>query len=248
MRSFLLIWRRELTAYFFSPLAYVVMIFFLIIMGYSFWFLASLLAGGPAGISVMNELFGSFFFWMPMLIVAPVLTMRLLAEEKRTGTIETLLTAPVGDAAVVLGKYAGALSFFVVMWLPTAAYVFVLHRFSAESAPVDFGPLLAGYLGTLLVGAFYLSLGVFCSAITGNQIIAAMASFALLAVIFFAGLLGDSTQNEILRQVCDHISSVKHMRDFSRGAIDSRPVVFHLSGSALMLFLAIRVLDSRHWK
>ncbi len=248
MRSFSLIWCRELMAYFLSPLAYVIMIFFLAVMGYSFWFLAELLAGGNAGVSVMNELFGSFFFWMPMLVVTPVLTMRLLAEEKRSGTIETLLTAPVSDAAVVLGKYAGALSFFAVMWLPTAAYAFILRRLSAESAPIDAGPLLAGYLGTLLVAAFYLSWGVLCSALTGNQVIAAMATFAMLAMVFFAGLLGDSTHNELLRQACNYISSVKHMRDFARGAIDSRPIVFHLSGAAFLLFAAIRLLDSRHWK
>ena len=235
-------------AYFLSPLAYVVMIFFLVIMGYSFWFLASLLAGGQANVSVMNELFGSFFFWLPMLIVSPVLTMRLLAEERRSGTLETLLTVPVGDTAVVLGKYFGALSFFIVMWLPTVSYAFLLHRFSAESAPVDFGPLIGGYLGALVVGAFYLAVGIFCSSVTGNQIVAAMAAFALLALVFFAGLLGESTHGETLRQVCNYASSVKHMRDFSRGVIDTRPIIFHISGAAFLLFAAIRVLDSRHWK
>jgi ABC-2 type transport system permease protein len=248
MRAFLLIWRRELLSFFLSPMAYAVMIFFLVIMGYSFWFLASLLAGGGAGVNVMNELFGSFFFWLPMLVIAPMLTMRSLAEERRSGTIETLLTAPVSDAAVVIGKYAGALSFFIAMWLPTAAYVFVLRRFSAESAPVDFGPLLGGYLGALLVGAFYLAIGVFCSALTSNQIIASMSAFALLALIFFAGLLGDATHNATLRHICDYISSVKHMRDFAHGTIDSRPVVFHLTGAAFFIFASIRALDSRHWK
>lgn len=248
MRTFLLLWRREVMSYFLSPLAYVVMIFFLVVMGYSFWFLTSLLAGGSPGINVVNELFGSFFFWLPMLVTAPMLTMRVLAEEKRSGTIETLLTAPVSDAAIVLGKYAGALSFFVVMWLPTAAYAFVLQRFSAESAPVDFGPLLGGYLGAFLVGALYLAAGVFCSALTSNQIIAAMASFALLGLLFFAGMLGDATQNERVREICDYASSVKFMRDFARGVIDTRPVVFHLSGAAFLLFAAIRILEARHWK
>lgn len=248
MRSFLLIWRRELMAYFLSPLAYVVTIFFLGVMGYSFWFLASLLAGGSTGVNVITELFGSFFFWLPILVTAPVLTMRLLAEEQQTGTLETLMTTPVGDTAVVLGKYAGALSFFVVMWAPTACYAFVLQRFSAEAAPVDPGPLLGAYAGLLLVGALYLAIGLFCSSITRNQVVAAMAAFALIVLVFFAGLMGESTRHEALRSFFNHISSVKHMRDFARGLIDTRPFVFHLGGAAFLLFATVRMLESRRWK
>lgn len=248
MRRFILIWKREVMGYFLSPVAYVVSIFFLLIMGYSFWLLCRLLADGKAGVAVMSELFGSFFFWLPMLVVAPLLTMRLIAEEKRSGTLETLLTAPVGDAPIVLGKFAGALTFFVAMWLPTATYAVILGRFSAESAPVDPGPMLAGYLGTLLIGAFYLSAGVLCSALTSNQILAAVMTFSLLAAVFFTGFLGEVTHSELLRQVCNYVSSVKHMQDFARGAVDSRPVVFYLSGTAFLLFTAIRAVESRHWK
>lgn len=248
VRTILLIWKREMLAYFASPLAAIVAVFFLAVTGYSFWFLASLLAGGTDNANVMNEFFGSFFYWLPMLIIPPVLTMRLLAGEKQSGTIETLLTAPVSDAQVVLGKYFGALAFFIALWIPTAAYAFVLHRFSAQSAPVDFGPLLAGYFGTLLVGALYIACGVFCSAATSNPVVAATATFALTALLFFAGLLGDSMKNEIARDLFNHISSVKHLRDLARGAVDTRPVVFHLSLAVLFLFGATRILDSRNWK
>lgn len=248
MRPFLLIWGRELLAFFLSPVAYVVGIFFLIVMGYSFWLLATLLTDGPAGISVMGELFGSLFFWMPMLIVCPVITMRLIAEEKRSGTMETLLTAPVGEGSVVAGKFAAAYTFYLSLWIPTLVYAFVLRRFSAESAPLDLGPLVGGYIGAAVVGALYVAAGVFCSALTSNQVVAAMASFALLTVLFFTGFLGDVTHHELLRQVFNHASSVKHMQDYARGTIDTRSIVFHLSGASLLLFAATRVLEARRWK
>lgn len=248
MRPFLLIWGRELLAFFLSPIAYVVGIFFLIVMGYSFWMLASLLTDGPAGISVMGELFGSLFFWMPMLIVCPVITMRLLAEEKRSGTMETLLTAPVGEGAVVAGKYAAAFTFYLTLWLPTLVYALVLRRFSAESAPLDPGTLLGGYIGAAVVGALYLAVGVFCSSLTSNQVVAAMAAFAFLAVLFFTGFLGDVTHHEGLRRLFNHISSVKHMQDYARGVVDTRSLVFHLGGAAFLLFAAARMLEARRWK
>lgn len=248
MRPFLLIWRRELQAYFFSPLAYAVGIFFLLVMGYSFWLMVTLLAEGPAGVSAVSELFGSFLFWMPMLIVPPLLTMRLLAEESRSGTLESLMTTPVSEAAVILGKYAGALSFFVILWLPTLAYGLILDRCSAENVPLDWGPLLAAYCGTLLVGALYLAVGLFCSSLTSNQVVAAVAAFGLLTILFFSGFLGDVAPGGRLQALFDHVSSVKWMQDFSHGIVDTRPVVFHLSGAAFFLFSAARVLESRRWK
>jgi ABC-2 type transport system permease protein len=248
MNAFLTLWRKEIATYFLSPIAYVVMIFFLVVMGFSFWMLATVLAQGPAGVTVMNELFGSFFFWITLLIVVPVLTMRLLAEEKRSGTMETLLTAPVSDATVVLAKYAGVLTFFIIMWLPTACYALVLKQFSALMAPIDLGPMVGGYLGAFLVGAFYLSIGLFCSATTSNQIVAAIAAFAAISVAFFAGFLTFVAQTEWVRHAGGYISSLTHMLDFSRGAIDTRPIVLYLSGTVFMLFATIHVTESRKWK
>lgn len=248
MRTVLLIWRRELLAYFSSPLAAVVAVFFLAVTGYSFWYLAALLAGGTKNANVMNEFTGSFFYWLPMLVLVPVITMRLLAEEKKTGTLETLLTAPVSDAQVVLGKYFGALTFFIVLWLPTLLYALLLHRISAQSAPLDPGQLAAGFLGTVLVGSLYIACGLFCSAATGSQVVAAIATFSLVALLFLAGLLGDTVQNELAREIFNQASSVKWVRDFARGVVDTRPIVFHLTAASLFLFAATRALESRHWK
>ena len=248
MKSFITLWRKELSSYFLSPVAYVVMVFFLVVMGVSFSMLVSVMASGPAGATAMKELFSSIFFWIAMLIVAPVLTMRLFAEEKRSGTIETLMTAPVTDTAVVLAKYAGAMTFFVILWLPTAAYAYILKAFSPLTAPVDLGPMLGGYVGALLVGAMYLSIGLFCSSVTSNQIVAAIMCFAIICVAFFAGFTPYIARSEGLRDVGNYISSISHLLDFSRGTVDTRPVVFCLTISALMLYATIKVIESRKWK
>jgi ABC-2 type transport system permease protein len=248
MKGFLILWRRELAASFLSPIAYIVMMFFLAVMGYIFWFLASVLADGPGGVTALHLFFASPFFWMVLLVIVPVLTMRVLAEEKRSGTIETLLCAPVSDTAVVLAKYAGVLAFYVAMWLPTLSYLHVLHRFSAVMAPVDPACVATGYLGVLLVGAFYLSIGVFASALTSNQIIAAITAFALTGVFFFTGFLEVAGHGETLRRIGAHVSSYTHLYDFSRGVIDSRPIAFYLLGTAFFLFAAVRVVGSRRWK
>ncbi len=248
MNVFLALWRRELASYFLSPVAYVVLALFLAVMGGIFSLLVSVLAEGPAGVAVMNLLFGSPFFWMTFLIMVPLLTMRLFAEEKRTGTIETLLTAPVTDAQVVLAKYAGAVSFYALMWLPTSLYLMVLQHFSAASAPIDPGPLAGGYLGALLAGMFYLALGLLCSALTSNQVVAAASCFAVMLALFLAGLLDFVARSPLLLAVSTYISSYQHMLDFSRGMVDSRPVVFYLSGTALLLFASVRVLGARSWK
>jgi len=248
VKGFLPLWFKELTGYFLSPVAYVVAIVFLTVMGGIFSLLVSVLADGPAGITIMNLLFGSPFFWMTMLVVVPALTMRLMAEEKRSGTIETLLTAPVSDAAVVLAKYAGALSFYALMWLPTAAYVIILRQFSSMMAPVDLGPMAGGYLGAMLIGMFYLAIGLFCSALTSNQIVAAFLSFALMIGFFLAGLLDFVAYGNTLSALSRALSSYQHMLDFSRGAIDTRPVVLYLSGTALMLYATVKVVEARNWK
>ena len=149
MRGFLATFGRELRAYFFSPLAYVVLTFFLLVNGYVFWLIVSYL-NDPRAQAGALPLFGqTIFFWLVLLFVAPVLTMRLLSEERRSGTIEMLMTAPVTETQVVLGKYAAALGYYAFLWLPTLVYVWVVAHFGS----VDPGPVLSGYLGVLGIGA-----------------------------------------------------------------------------------------------
>ncbi len=247
MRAFFTLWRRELGAFFLSPIAYVMAIFFLVVMGFSFWFLARVFTLGLVGVPVMSQLFGSLFFWIPFLIVVPVLTMRLFAEEKRQGTIETLMTAPVTDTQVVLAKLAGVFTFYVVMWLPTIPYAFILHHFSSQTAPFDFGPMIGGYIGAALMGLFYLSIGLFCSALTRNQIVSAIMSFSIMLLFFFGGFLHFLEVQPLLKQVSGYASSALHMLEFSRGAFDTRPLVFYLSSTIFVVFCTVRIVETRRW-
>ncbi len=248
MRAFFVLWRRELGAFFLSPVAYVTLAFFLLAMGGSFWLLADVLVDGAPGATVMGELFGSIFFWIAVLVTVPLLTMRLFAEEKRSGTFETLMTAPVGDLAVVLAKYAAACTLYAALWLPTLLHVFILRSFSTGGAPLDPGVVGAGYLGAMLVGAMFLSVGLLASALTRNQIVAAVVSFASLCLLFLAGFLPYLSRNEAVQAAGRYASVVVHMLDFSRGTVDSRALVFFSVNTAWMLAAAVKAVEARQWK
>lgn len=248
MNGFLVLWRRELSGYFLSPVAYATLTFFLAVMGAIFYFLAGIMASGVAGASVMNLMFGSPFYWMTQMIVVPLLTMRLFAEERRMGTIETLLTAPVSDAQVVAAKFAGVFTFYALMWLPTLLFFVGLHHFSANGLPLNPGVIAAAYLGVFLGGAMFLAIGLLCSLMTSNQIIAAITCFALLMLVFFAGFIEFIAPNPQAQMLAELISPHRHLLEFSRGIVDTRAVVFYVSGAAFYLFAATRVLESRQWK
>ena len=249
MGTFRTQWRRELAAYFLSPIAYVVTIFFLLIMGFNFYLLVDLMSRERVTIpDVMEQLFASApFFWPTLMIVVPLITMRLFAEEHRSGTLETLMTAPVTDRMVVLAKYAGALTFFILMWAATIPYAFILEALSEEAAPLDPGPVLGGYLGTLLLGMFWLAVGLFCSALTRNQVVAAVACFAFLALGFGFGLIHYFTSDDLLRELSAYLSPLLHQRTFVHGVVDTRPVVLYLSGTLFMLAVTTRMLEARRW-
>lgn len=248
MRTFWVLLRREWAGWFLSPLAYVLSTFFLLVMGFSFWMLLNLLASGAGEASVLSELFSSIFFWLALLILIPVMTMRLLAEEHRSGTLETLMTAPVGDTTVVLAKFFGVLGAYVCMWMPTLIYVGLVAHYSMAEYAMDIGPLISGYLGALLVGSFYLSVGLLASSLTRSQIVAAIISFALISLFFLMGFLPYVVQAGSWRTTGLYVSSVAHMMDFSRGVVDSRPVVLYLSGILFMLFGTVKALESRKWR
>ena len=164
-KTWALVW-RELIAYFSSPLAYVVMTAFLFINGYVFWLIVAYLNDPRTqAMAPLKLLFGgTIFFWLFVLFVVPVITMRLLAEERRSGTLEVLLTAPVSETQVVIAKFLSAFAFYVVLWLPTLAYVAILASYSK----LDWGPVAAGYLGIALLGGLFLSIGLFTSALVRN--------------------------------------------------------------------------------
>lgn len=247
MSGLLATFDREIRAYFVSPLGWAVLTLVLLINGGVFWVLVSFLSDprAPATATPLEYFFGqTIFFWLLLLFVAPVLTMRLLSEERKSGTIEVLMTAPVSAAQVVVGKYLAALAFYLVLWLPSLVYALILGAYSE----VDWGPVASGYLGVLGIGALFLAIGVFASAISRNQIVAALATFALLMVLFSFGLLEGLFQGEIVQRALGYMNLWQHMEEFSKGIVDTRRLVYYASVTFFFLFLSARSLEARKWR
>ena len=235
---------RELSAYLFSPVSYLILTLFLLVQGYSFWLFLSILNSRPVQHGAVMQYFfgGTVLFWLFVMFLTAVITMRLVAEERRSGTLEPLLTAPVTEAAVVIGKYLGAVAFYVTLWLPTLLYVVLLRAYAPEAAAPDAGPIAAGYLGTLLVSSSALALGLFFSTVTRNQILAAVLSFVTLSMLLLVGPLARMVNWPPLAALFKYIDLFGHMGDFGRGIVDSRRFVYHLGLVALALFAATRSL------
>ena len=247
MRNVPTLLRRELGAYFASVLGYVVLMFFLVVMGVTFAVIVGYLNRGPTQLTAMRIMFS--MFWLPSLVVVPMITMRLLAEEKRAGTLEMLMTAPVTDVEVVSAKFLGAVVLYAMMWALTGFYVMILRHFSGDSGALDLGPIFSGYLGVILMGQFFIAIGVLASSMTKNQIAAALMSFAIVFLLLIVlNWLTFLFQSGPFGSFFRFVSPFEHMEDFARGIVDLRPVVLYLSGAVLALFIATRVVESRKWR
>ena len=247
MRGLLATLERELRAYYFSPLGWALLTLVLVVNGGVFWVLVSFLSapGTPASATPLEYFFGqTVFFWLVLLFVAPILTMRLIAEERKSGTIEVLMTAPISEGQVVAGKYLAAFIFYLSLWLPSLIYAAILAAYSE----VDWGPVASGYLGVLGVGALFLAVGVFASSLARNQIVAALATFAMLMAFFSFGMLEGLFETPWLKDALGYMNLWQHMEDFSRGIVDSRRLVFYASATLLFLFLASRSLEAKKWR
>jgi ABC-2 type transport system permease protein len=240
--------KREVFSYFVSPVAYVVSLVWLVWCGLQYYVLTGMYAGAPAlgaSGSPLSAFFGgSVLFFIPLLVFAPVLTMRLLAEERHTGTIEPLLTAPVTTLDVVLGKYAAALVFWITLWVPTLIYVWQTSFFGT----VDLGAVASSYLGVFGIGLYYMAIGLAMSALAKNQITAALLTFLVLSVLFVGGLLSFIESFAAKRELIDYISLWGHMQAFSKGIVDTRFLVFDASVAFLFVYLAYRALEGRRWQ
>ncbi len=316
--------RRELSAYFISPIAYVVLVVFLAVTGFLFsQTFALLTASGPRGTEFpWRTMFADERFWLVFLVIPPLLTMRLFAEERASGTLEPLMTAPLTDGQIVLGKYAACLAFYVIMWLPTLLYVPALQGADLDTAlrrpdaaaftPLSIGflggigaallglilllprldtlwrvvslllivggvtaavwagmwhfvrddarlvtipvlidpyPALATYLGLFLAGAMFLALGLFVSSLVRDQLVAAILAVALGLPFILAGFVKPDSMDGLTGQLVYFFSVPMHFdRAFTRGVIDSRPVVLYASTALFCLFLTVRSLESRRWQ
>lgn len=250
MKRFLTLFGNEVSRTLRRPLAYAVMACFLLLTGINFHACVTAMNNEPGTVTLVEAFFNSLLFWFPFLLVFPLLTMRLFSEEYKLGTIETLMTAPVRDGEVVLAKFCGAAVFYAALWLPTLAYFGLFWWISGVPASETFAGVLGAYAMVALAGSFFLSLGCLASALSDNQIVAAIACAAGICAMFFVGILWFffPSESPVLREAAYYVSTIEHMRDFSRGIFDTRPVVFYLTLAAFMLFLAYHALQYRRWR
>ena len=244
--------RREFSAYFLSPIAYVVLAVFLAVTGHLFYLtLLQLTARGPHGIEFpMQFMLGDEKFWLVYLFIPPLLTMRLFAEERSTGTLEMLMTAPLRDWQVVLSKYVACLAFYLLMWLPTLVYLPPLLSARTPQGRIDPWPVFSSYLGLALAGAMFLALGLFVSSLVKSQMVSALISLALSLAFIVVGIWRPELDTgSMVYRVLFFFSVPLHFhRDFSRGVVDTRQLVLYATVTLFCLFLTIRSLESRRWR
>jgi ABC-2 type transport system permease protein len=250
MRVYLALVRRELGGYFASFTGYVIIAAVLLLLGLGFVDMLSKLNTEATHAPVTEMFFVTFYFWIILLLTAPVMTMRTFALERFSGTYETLMTTPVSDAAVVLAKFSGALLFYLLTWLPFLGYLVLVHRYAAGSFQISPQVLGGTYLGLLLVGSLYMAIGCFASSLTSNQIVAAILGYAMGLALFLLSLhsLAAPPGLKWTEKAYDYIAMSEHMENFARGVIDTRPIVFYGSFTLFFLYLTLKVVESRRWK
>jgi ABC-2 type transport system permease protein len=220
-----------------------------VVIGFSFAYWVNLfLARNIREVTVFYAMTNGFFFWFMLLVQIPVITMRIFSEEFKLGTIEMLLTAPVREWEVVLAKYFAAMAFFTLLWSPMLFDIAWLHWVSTEKISISIGMMILPFACLLLLGALYISIGIFASVLTQNQIVAAIISFSAIFLVFCIGFIAQLNPGSQGQGMIEYFSALSQMETFSRGILDTRAVVYYLSGSAFFLFLTQRILLSRRLK
>ena len=253
MTNILAIVRKEWRGYFASPIGYVVIGMYALVFGYFYtvglsWFIrqsmqAPQMGGGPMNINQQMIRYVFLNSTIIFLFVVPLITMRTYSEEKRSGTIELLMTSPITDYQIVIGKFLGALSLYGAMLGITLIHIGVLFAYGSP----EWKPILTGYLGLLLLGGCFVSVGLFFSSLTRNQIVAGMFTFAVLLLLWVIDWVG-SFAGPSLEKLTTYLSLTGHLEDFLRGVIDSQHVVYYLSFITFGLFLTAKAVDSERWR
>jgi ABC-2 type transport system permease protein len=260
MKGILAIYRREMNSYFVSPIAYIVIGFFLVITGYffsvylSFYmeraFMAQMQAqrmGAPPDMDVPGMVIRSFtgVIAFVQLFLIPMLTMGIYAEERKRGTMEMLMTSPITELQIVVGKYLASLVLLILMLAPTLIYFIVLSRYSEPAMPWRI--VLSSYLGVLMLGAVLLALGSFISSLTENQIIAGVSTFVIFLLLWVIDI-GVRSASTATGEIFKYLSILQHYESFSQGVIDTSSIIFYISFTLFGLFLTLRSLDSMRWR
>ena len=254
MNNVLAIAHKEIKAYFASPIAYTVIGFFALLFGYFFYALLVFFDrqsmqmagfGGPQSVNVNEQLIRPVFLNASVIIlfILPMITMRTYSEEKRSGTIELLLTSPLTDFHIIMGKFLGAMTLYAAMLAVTLIHIGALFLFGDP----EWWPVVTGYLGLLLMGGCFISIGLLISSLTKNQIVAGTVTFAVFLMLWvinwIASFTGPTTQ-----AVLNYLSITDHLDDFTRGILDTRHLVYYLSFITFGLFLTARSVDTERWR
>lgn len=249
--------RHETKSYFYSPIAYSVMVIFLLISGYFFYSLMvqyglqsfdisrTAQYTGPQELTLANNVLRPYFanLGVILLLMSPLITMRLFSEEKSTGSIELLFTWPIKDIELVVGKYIASVILLGVSLLLTTPIIVIINFF--ETPP--WGTLIAGYMGLFLLGSAFISIGIFISTLTKNQIVSAAITFGILLMFWvIAWTTGNKT--DAVSQVLQYMSIFLHYDSFTKGVIDTKDIVYYLSFIFFFLFLTLRSLESNRWR
>ena len=256
MRNTLAIAHKEVRAYFASPIAYIVIGFFALLFGWFYigildWFVRQGMQmgqfgmQGPQNLNINQQMIRPLLLNMPvvLLFLLPLVTMRTYAEEKRSGTIELLLTSPLTDLQIVLGKFLGAMVLYSAMLAVTMIHFGLLFKFGNP----DWKPLAVAYLGLFLFGGCFISVGLFISSLTKNQIVAGMVTFAVFLLLWIIEWIG-SFSGPTMDKLTTYLSIIGHFDDFSKGVIDTKHLVYYVSFITFGLFLTMRSVDAERWR
>lgn len=236
MDKILPIYKRELRAYFDSPTAYVVITVFLLVTGW--FFTSNFFLVGQADLRVIFGVIPFIFIF-----ITPALTMRLISEERKTGTMELLVTMPIPDYAIIIGKFLAAISLLTAMILPTVVYAITVSTLG----DLDWGPAIGGYIGLILMGGVYLAVGTFGSSLSESQVVAFIVSWLMVFILFLLDKILLFLPSWLVTPI-EYLSVESHFQSITRGVIDSRDLVYYFSMMAIFLFLASRKLAARRWR
>jgi ABC-2 type transport system permease protein len=237
MKNTIAIAWREIKTYFTSPMAYIIIAVY---SGLASYYFVTSISGVLPEATIRGFLMPSTLIFA---LLSPLITMRLLAEEQKLGTLELLMTAPLKEYEIIIGKFLASLVTLISTLLPTLYLVFLLILFGSP----DIGPIITGYIGLILFGMATLAVGLFASSLSPNQIVGASLAMGILIILSVINLASNYVGG-IFITVVDQVSIINHFEDFSRGVIDTHDVVYYLIFTAFLLFLAIRSLESRRWR